>query len=251
MLKRYSTKQHWESVCFSDEIHFDYESQSKLQIIRKPEQRYCMNCIQEQDSSKDKDLKRQHCWAAIEHEFKLNIYFYDVSENTNEKLTLKIYLKQILKSIVKLWINSHSRFVLEKNDDSDHDTDSKNIVRIWKQKNKLKHYFNYASSPDLSSVENMWQLSKQKLRKYSHWNDHTTRELIYESWSHVSQKYINEKISTMSERLQAVINEESKMTDYWIIYLLKFSSKFDDVMKKSACAAHLSLIIWQQIMTLW
>ncbi len=61
MLERYPTKQHWEPVRFSDEVHFGYGPQGKLRIIRKPGQRYCMDCIQEADSPKDKDLKRQHC----------------------------------------------------------------------------------------------------------------------------------------------------------------------------------------------
>ncbi len=60
-----------------------------------------MDCIQEADSLKDKDLKRQHCWAAVGHNFKSDIHFYDMSGNTNGKLTLKAYLKQILKPIVK------------------------------------------------------------------------------------------------------------------------------------------------------
>lgn len=101
MLKRYSEEKNWRSVWFSDEIHFEYESQEKLRIIRKSDQRYCMNCIQKRDLSKNKNVKRQHCWAAVNYNFKSNIHFYDVSENSNEKLSLKIYLKNILKSIVK------------------------------------------------------------------------------------------------------------------------------------------------------
>jgi len=54
----------------------------------------------------------------------------------------------------------------------------------------------------------MWQVSKQELRKYP------TRGLILEGWSHVSQRYINEKVSTMPERLKAVIDGEGKMTGY-------------------------------------
>ncbi len=42
-------------------------------------------------------------------------------------------------------------------------------------------------------------------------------------------RHIDEKVSTMSERLQAVINEEDKMTE--IIYPLKFSSKFGGVVR--------------------
>jgi hypothetical protein len=137
-----------------------------------------------------------------------------VPGNTNGKLTLKVYLEQILKPIVKPCIENHPRFVLEEDGDSGHETGSKNIVRTWKQENKLKHYFNCASSPDLCPIENMWQVPKQKLRKYPHWDDHTTKGLIYEGWSHVSQKYINEKFSTMSERLKVVIEEEGRMTGY-------------------------------------
>ncbi len=37
------------------------------------------------------------------------------------------------------------------------------------------------------------------------------KELIYERWSHVSQYFINEKISSMSERLDAVIIRDEKM----------------------------------------
>jgi len=40
------------------------------------------------------------------------------------------------------------------------------------------------------------------------------KKLILKEWSHVSQKYINEKVSTMSEQLQAVIDRERKMTGY-------------------------------------
>ena len=145
-----------------------------------------MNCIQKMNSPKNKGLKKQHCWAAVGHNFKSDIHFYDVFKNINEKLTLKAYLKQVLKPIVKPWIKNHFCFVLKKNDDSDHETGSKNIIKIWKQKNKLKHYFNCASSPDLSPIENMWQVPKQELRKYPHWNDHTMKKLIYEEWSHVS-----------------------------------------------------------------
>ena len=55
---------------------------------------------------------------------------------------------------------------------------------------------------------------KQHLRKYPHWDDVTTKELILEGWSHVSQKYINEKVATMPDRLRALISGEGKMTGY-------------------------------------
>ena len=78
----------------------------------------------------------------------------------------------------------------------------------------MKHYFNCASSPDLSPIENCWQLPKQHIRKYPHWDDVTTKGLIFEGWNHVSQIYINEKMIEMPDRLRVVIAGEGKMTDY-------------------------------------
>jgi hypothetical protein len=48
---------------------------------------------------------------------------------------------------------NYSRFVLEEDGDSGHGTGPKNIVRTWKQENKLNYYFNCASSPDLFPIE--------------------------------------------------------------------------------------------------
>ncbi len=51
MKERYPTEEDWYSVRFSDEVHFGYESQGKIRIIRKPGQRYCQDCIQETDEA--------------------------------------------------------------------------------------------------------------------------------------------------------------------------------------------------------
>ena len=49
MLAAHPNPEDWERVRFSDEVHFEYGSQGKIRIIRKPEQRYCQNCIQKAD----------------------------------------------------------------------------------------------------------------------------------------------------------------------------------------------------------
>lgn len=74
-------------------------------------------------------------------------------------------------------------------------------TQVWKYSNGLEFYFNCHSSPDLSPIENSWQPAKQRLHKYLHWDDHTTRELIYDGWTHVSQLIIiNEKVANMPGR---------------------------------------------------
>ena len=119
-----------------------------------------------------------------------------------------------MNPIVLPWLQTGQRFVLEEDGDSGHRPGKSNIVRTWKEKNELNHYFNCASSPDLSPIENCWQPVKQHLRKYSHWDDATTKKLFYEGWSHVSQRFVNEQVVTMPKRLQAVIDDEGRMTGY-------------------------------------
>ena len=214
MLERYPYQEDWHSVRFSDEVHFGYGSQGRLRIIPNPGERYCQDCVQEADFLKEKDLKRQHCWAAIGHNFKSEIYFYDVPENGNGKMNMNVYLEQILKPIVKPWIDHHPRFVLGESSGTGHGIGRNNNIRAWKKENKLEHYFNCPSSPDLSPIENVWQVPKQELKKYPHWDDRIMKGLVYEGWSNVSTELINEKVASMPHRLRAVIDGGGNMTGY-------------------------------------
>ena len=73
----------------------------------------------------------------------------------------------------------------------------------------FESHYNCHKPPDLAPIENFWQLVKQALCKYPHWDDATIKELISEG-----QRFINEKISSMPERLQAVLDREGEMTRY-------------------------------------
>ncbi len=104
--------------------------------------------------------------------------------------------------------------MLEEDGDSGHGPSKNNLVQDWKKEHKLQSYFNCASLPDLAPIENCWQTSKEYLRKYPHWNDSATKELILEGWAKVNQKFIDKCILSMPKRLQAVIDAEGKMTGY-------------------------------------
>ncbi len=99
MLERYPDKTNWNRVRFSDEVHFERDSQDKLFIIRRSDERYYQDCIQHVDESDAKDVKHHHCWATENHAFKSNIHFYHVSSNFNEKMSQRVYIDQMLRSI--------------------------------------------------------------------------------------------------------------------------------------------------------
>ena len=215
MRGRYPEPEDWYRVRFSDEVHWGVGPQGKQRIIRKPGERYCTDCIQEQlDRSDEKHFERAHSWAAVGYNFKSDLYFYNVPGNKNGKMSLKVYRDQILEPIVKPWLDRGDDFVLEEDGDSGHGTGKSNIVRTWKATHKLESYFNCHSSPDLSPIENCWQPPKQYLKRFPHWDEFETRELAVEGWGSISQQFINERVRSMPQRLKDCIDMDGRMTGH-------------------------------------
>jgi hypothetical protein len=207
----------WHDVRFSDEVHCRVGPQGKLRIIRKPGERYCSDCIQEQLNRDDeRDWETCHIWGAVGYNFKSDLTFYNTPGNQNGKLSLKVYRDSILEPVVKPWLKrTRDPFILEEDNDSGHGGGSNNnIVAIWKRRNNLNHFFNCPNSPDLAPIENCWQVMKQHLKKFPHWDEFETRELAIYGWSHVSQDFINDCIDSMPKRLQDCIDMEGRMTGH-------------------------------------
>ena len=173
-------------------MHFGHGPEGQLWIIRQPDTRYRWNFIQHRDPPPEKTRKRMHCWAAVGFNFKSDIIFYDVPGNSNGKMTHQVYIDSILEPVVKPWLDRDDDFVLEEDGDSGHGTGRTRIA--VKKCKEDHHYFNCASSPDMSPIENCWQPIKQHVRKYPHWDDATLKELIRASWDRVSQEFINENV---------------------------------------------------------
>lgn len=60
------------------------------------------------------DKKLFYCWTVIRYNFKLNITFYNISNNTNGKILLQIYINQILEPTIKLYLFRKVGFCLKK-----------------------------------------------------------------------------------------------------------------------------------------
>lgn len=69
------------------------------------------------------------------------------------KMSQRLYIDQISKSVVTSWIEAHPDFLLEEDGDSFHGPGNSNIGWMWKESIGLKFYFNCQSSPVL---ENCW-----------------------------------------------------------------------------------------------
>jgi hypothetical protein len=218
MIQCYPHAQDWYHVRFSDEVHWAIGAQGSIYITRKPGERYCSDCIQQRDEKYEaqKEMKRVHAWAAVGHNFKGNLIFFNIPSNTNGKMTQHGYIDQVLEPVVKPWLERGDRFFLEEDGDSGHGPGKNNIVRKWKEENKLDHYFNCHSSPDLAPIENCWQPPKQYVKKLSHWDENNTRELTLpvEGWEKISQDLIKDRVESMPQRLQDCIDMEGQMTGW-------------------------------------
>lgn len=205
--------ENWRDVLFSDECHFGYGDPGRARVARKSGTRIQPSNLQERKQPEEGEKKRIHCWAAIGYDFKSSLVWYDPG-NRNGKMTQVTYEKEILEPYIKRWITEGREFVLEEDGDSGHGPGKSNPVRAWKEKHDLKHYFNCPSSPDLSPIENCWLVPKEYVRKYTHWDNETLKELAEEGWKELSQETINRWIDSMPERLQHVIDMKGKMTGW-------------------------------------
>ena len=116
-----------------------------------------------------------------------------------------VYINQILEPAVKPWLEAGHQFVLEEDNDSGHGTGKDSTAHRWKQQHHLAHYFNCSLSPDLSPIENAWQIPKSYTRRHPHWDEDSTKALFFEGWASITQETINKWVDSMPERLQAVI----------------------------------------------
>ena len=229
MLKKYPKPEDWYRVRFSDEVHFSFGPQGRIYVLRRPGERSCPDCIQEQEKKKKrkkgKGKKEEegeeedtgyklHAWAAIGWNFKSELIFYDAG-NLNGKMTQVCYIEQILERVVLPWLNQGRDFVLEEDGDSGHGYGKKgNVVEVWKREHGLESYKNCAGSPDLAIIENGWQVPKQHVKKHPHNNIEILRTLALEGWEALKQETINKWVEEMPQRLRDVITTDRKMTGH-------------------------------------
>lgn len=123
MKERYPRPGDWYRVRFSDELHFGYDPQAKLRIIRKPRERqYCPNYIQEDKEPEEKDQKNAIIFGPQQAMIPSLRYTLMMCRETKESTLIRF-----LGPIAKPWIGAHHDFVLEEDGD----------FRAWAGKNQI------------------------------------------------------------------------------------------------------------------
>jgi hypothetical protein len=129
-------------------------------------------------------------------------------------MTQRAYIDQILEPVVKPWLEQGDHSVLKEDGDSGHGPGKHNIVRQWKKDNKLDHYFNCHSSPDLAPIENCWQPPKQYVKKFPHWMRMTPGSWHLKDGIKSDKTSSTSRVATMPQRLQDCIDMDGQMTGW-------------------------------------
>jgi hypothetical protein len=121
-----------------------------------------------------------HVWACVKWNFKSKLVFYVLNEKEPRNMTMELYVAKMLP-IVKGYRDAAEAkgrgFIFQEDNDGGHDTRSQgNSARLYRDQINLNFIANGpAFSPDLSPIENVWRILKQRVRQHL---PETKRELI-------------------------------------------------------------------------
>ncbi|KAM0721556.1 hypothetical protein Q7P37_002481 [Cladosporium fusiforme] len=195
----------WLDVAFSDEVHCGWGPTGKPRVIRRPGERLCKDCIRQEEEPHDKDKKRVHSWVAAHSKWKYDFVLYDAG-NSNGKMTSDCYVNQILKPVVKPWLEQVAQgrldpFTLEEEREGAYGIGRDSKVRHFKKEIGLTYYFNERGSPDLAPLENCWMPLKQHRQELALADWHLNGGMRFKSQGECAAAH-NINVSLFSRRLR-------------------------------------------------
>lgn len=210
-LEERPTKEDYRDIAYSDEWHVACGDDRQVNILRKPGERYCPDCLYERPDPRklDEEKFNAHFWGAVGYNFKSDLHEYRISTNNNGKMSANYYRDHILKKIVMQWPDQGINRILEEDCDSAHRS-----VHDWKINQGIKFYYNAAGSPDLSPIENVWRIPAMAIESLPYNNRQDLIADVKEAWDNIDQQTINNFIDSMPARFKAVLELEGKMTGF-------------------------------------
>lgn len=198
----------WDDVYFSDQFHGGWGPTGKARIIRRPGERICRDCLND-DEPLDRNLRKVNGWVAAGYGHKSKMVVFS-NDYLKDHLTIELYKSKILEPIVGPWIEEvqlgrRKPFWLGEDRNQVIGPSRKGVVNDWKTTHNLQCYLNCAGSPDLAPLEHCWHPVDATTGKYAQWDDASVNELMAEGWEQDNQEKINVQIRSMPDRLRRCI----------------------------------------------
>ena len=118
--------------------------------------------------------------------------------------------------IEKYWqeaMDAGEPFVLEEDNDGGHGTRTRtNIVQERRQ--AIDHYANPPVSPDMSIIERVWRVLKQRMKRRKPTTIDEMEQALKEEWDAIPMEYINRLVKEMPERVKELRTRQGLSTRY-------------------------------------
>lgn len=195
----------WQNVIFTDESKFNiFGSDGQVRVWRKPNTE-----LDPQNLRPTVKHGGGHVmvWGAFSASGPGNLTFI---ESTMDRFIYLDILKTHLKaSAVKLGHGSDFQFV----QDNDPKHASK-IIKEWLLYNVKSTLPHPPQSPDLNSIENLWDHLERKIREHPIQNKNQLKDVLTEEWQKISPETTQKLALSMKRRLQSVIAAKGGHTKY-------------------------------------
>ena len=155
---------------------------------------------------------RFYCWAQVGWDFKSELVFLNMEGADDGGVRPEVYIHGVLEPHVLPFISPD--YILQEEDDMGHDAAPGSAVEQWKMAHDLQYYISSSQLPDLSVLRNCWRPVHHFIDRDEPYDEITLQQRILEAWSEVSQRWINEMVLTMPQRVDDVLDSGGKMTKW-------------------------------------
>jgi transposase len=159
--------------------------------------------------------------------FKSEVIFYGLEKDEGGNMTQKTYIEKILPIVKKYRdeaVEKEQDLIFQEDNDGGHGTRSEeNSALMYKIEINLDFIDDWPGfSPNFSPIENVWRILKQRVRQHCPRTKEELKTAIDVELKALTQQEINRVIWdtqkgskwTMHDRMQAVIDNEGRMTRY-------------------------------------
>lgn len=148
---------------------------------------------------------------------------HDSKIKTKDNLMTQIYYMKRLLPLYAKKINDarliHNKTsILQKNNDNNHETRSKdNIVKRYKEVNWIFTLIHSPQSPDLNSIETVWNILKQRIKQRRWRTIAELKKMMLNKWNKILLNEIRSRITEIFNRCKKLIvtNDMSPKSALW------------------------------------
>ena len=153
-----------------------------------------------------------HCWAQVGWDFKSPLVFLNMAGLNDGKVGSEMYIHGILEPHVLPFISSD--YILQEEDDVGHDATPGGVLEHWKVAHGLQFYISSSDVPELSVLKNCWRPMHHFIDREEPWDQNVLQCRLLEAWDEVSQRWINEMVLSMPQRVEEILDGGGKMTKW-------------------------------------